>query len=44
MFEELLQRVGKVEITGEPEYAVQGVGNPIALTLKRLPVRLTPRP
>jgi len=42
MFEELLARVGHVEITGEPEYAVQGIGNPITLTLKHLPVRLRP--
>jgi cytochrome P450 len=43
MFQELLARVGEIEITGDPEYAVQGVGNPITLTLKRLPVHLTPR-
>jgi cytochrome P450 len=43
MFEELLGRVGDVEITGEPEYAVQGIGNPITFTLKRLPVSLSPR-
>jgi cytochrome P450 len=42
MFEELLARVGTIEITGEPEYAVQGIGNPITLTLKHLPVRLSP--
>ena len=43
MFEELLARVGTIEITGDPEYAVQGIGNPITLTLKDLPVRLTAR-
>jgi len=41
MFEELLARVGTVEVTGDPEYAVQGISNPITLTLKRLPVRLS---
>jgi cytochrome P450 len=41
MFEELFARVGDIEITGEPEYTVQGIGNPITLTLKALPVRLT---
>ena len=34
--------VGDIEITGEPEYAVQGIGNPITLTLKHLPVALSP--
>jgi len=42
MFEELLARVGRIEITGAPEYAVQGISNPITLTLKHLPVTLTP--
>lgn len=41
MFEELLARVGDIEITGTPEYAVQGIGNPITMTLKTLPVHLT---
>ncbi|MFM8303414.1 MAG: cytochrome P450, partial [Actinomycetota bacterium] len=40
MFEELLARVATIEITGEPEFAVQGIGNPIVLTLTNLPVRL----
>ncbi len=44
MFEELLARVGSIEITGTPEYSVQGIGNPITLTLKSLPVRLSPAP
>ena len=42
MFEELLDRVGDLEITGTPEYAVQGIGNPITMTLKTLPVHLSP--
>jgi cytochrome P450 len=41
MFEELLARVSEVEIVGEPEYSVQGIGNPITVSLKDLPVRLT---
>jgi cytochrome P450 len=43
MFEELLARVDEVEVVGDPEYAVQGIGNPITLTLATLPVRLTGR-
>ena len=43
MFEELLARVADIEVLGEPEYSVQGIGNPITMTLKDLPVRLTPR-
>jgi cholest-4-en-3-one 26-monooxygenase len=42
MFEELLMRVRDIELLGEPEYAVQGIGNPIVMSLKELPVRLTP--
>jgi len=41
MFEELLARVRDVEIVGEPEYSVQGIGNPITVSLKDLQVRLT---
>jgi cytochrome P450 len=41
MFEELLTRVRDVEIVGEPEYSVQGIGNPITVSLKDLQVRLT---
>jgi cytochrome P450 len=43
MFEELLARVGEIEVLGEPQYSVQGIENPITLSLKDLPVRLTPR-
>jgi cholest-4-en-3-one 26-monooxygenase len=43
MFEELLSRVADVEVTGEPEYSVQGIGNPITVSLQELPVRLTAR-
>jgi len=41
MFEELHTRVRDIEIVGEPEYSVQGIGNPITVSLKDLPVRLT---
>ncbi|HEX5096725.1 MAG TPA: cytochrome P450, partial [Acidimicrobiia bacterium] len=41
MFEELLARVRDFEVVGEPEYSVQGIGNPITVSLKDLPVRLT---
>jgi hypothetical protein len=34
--------VRDIELLGEPEYAVQGIGNPIVMSLKELPVRLTP--
>ncbi len=42
MFEELLARVRDIEIVGDPEYTVQGIGNPIVFSLKDLPVRLMP--
>lgn len=43
MFEELFARVGAIEITGDAEWSVQGLGNPIATFCSRLPVRLDPR-
>lgn len=43
MFEELLARASQIEILGEAEYSVQGIGNPIMMSLKDLPVRLTAR-
>ena len=43
MFEELVARVGSVEITGDAEWAVPGLGNPITTYCAHLPVRLTPR-
>ncbi|GMU79566.1 MAG: cytochrome P450 [Acidimicrobiia bacterium] len=43
MFEELLARAGDIEVLGEPEYAVQGIGNPITLSIRDLHVRLSPR-
>jgi len=43
MFEELLGRVSEIEVVGELAYSVQGIGNPITVSLQDLPVRLTPR-
>jgi len=43
MFEELVKRVGEIELLGEPEYSVLGIENPISCTLKNVPVRLSPR-
>ena len=43
MFEELLARVADIEIVGPAAYAVQGIGNPIVMSLQDLPVRLTAR-
>jgi len=43
MFEELLARTAAIEVTGDPEWSVQGLSNPITLFCSRLPVRLTPR-
>ncbi len=43
MFEELLARAGDIEVLGEPEYAVQGIGNPITLSIRDLQVRLSTR-
>ncbi|UXA06196.1 cytochrome P450 [Mycobacterium sp. SMC-2] len=43
MFDELTARVTEVGLLGEPEYSVQGAENPITVSLRQLPVRLTPR-
>jgi cholest-4-en-3-one 26-monooxygenase len=43
MFEELLARVGAIEQLGDPVYSVAGIQSPVSLSLKELPVRLTPR-
>jgi cytochrome P450 len=43
LFEELLARVADVEITGELRYSLQGIGNPIVMSPKSLPVRFVPR-
>lgn len=43
LFDELLARVGEIEVLGEPSYSVQGIYNPIYVSLKSLPVRLAAR-
>lgn len=40
LFEELLARTSHIEPTGDPAYSVLGIGNPILVSLGRLPVRL----
>jgi cytochrome P450 len=40
LFEELLRRTSHIEQIGEPGYSVLGVGNPILVSLGKLPVRL----
>jgi cytochrome P450 len=43
MFEELVRRVGDIEILGEPVHTANGVSDAIACSIAHLPVRLTPR-
>jgi len=43
LFEELLARTGDIEVLAEPTYSVQGIFNPIYVSLKSLPVRLAAR-
>lgn len=40
LFEELLARTREIEVLAEPTYSVQGLYNPIYVSLKSLPVRL----
>jgi len=40
LFEELLKRTSRIEPIGEPAYSVLGIGNPILVSLGKLPVRL----
>ncbi|GAG84756.1 unnamed protein product, partial [marine sediment metagenome] len=40
LFEELLKRTSDIEQVGEPAYSVLGIGNPILMSLGKLPVRL----
>lgn len=40
LFEELLARTRDVSIAGEPQYSVQGIGNPISVSIKNLQVEL----
>ena len=40
LFEELLARTSEIEATGPPVYSVQGLANPVTVSLKELPVRI----
>jgi cytochrome P450 len=40
LFEELLKRTSHIEQIGEPAFSVLGIGNPILVSLGKLPVRL----
>jgi cytochrome P450 len=40
LFEELLKRTSHIELVGEPRYSVLGIGNPILVSLGKMPVRL----
>jgi len=40
LFEELFARTSGIELVGDPAYSVLGIGNPILVSLGRLPVRL----
>lgn len=42
LFEELVARVGEIEVLGEPSYGVPGIFNPIVTSLKKFPVALSP--
>lgn len=42
LFEELLKRTSHIEQIGDPAYSVLGIGNPILVSLGKLPVRLKP--
>ena len=43
LFEEMLRRVDDVELLGGVEYSNLGVGSPIVVSPRALPVRLKPR-
>jgi len=43
LFEELLARVAEIEIVAPPSYSVMGIGNPIVVSPRTLPVALTAR-
>ena len=40
LFEELIARTSDIELIGDTSYSVLGIGNPILLSLGKLPVRL----
>jgi cytochrome P450 len=39
-FEELFKRTSQIELIGEPRYSVLGIGNPILVSIGKMPVRL----
>jgi len=39
-FEELFKRTSHIELIGEPRYSVLGIGNPILVSIGKMPVRL----
>lgn len=41
LFEELLARVGEIEVLGEPRFTPLGIYNPVGVALTGLPVRLS---
>ncbi len=41
LFEELLARTTEIEITGTPLYSVQGIANPVYVSLRDLPVQIS---
>ena len=41
LFEELLRRTREIEVLAPPTYSVLSIYNPILVTLKELPVRLS---
>jgi cytochrome P450 len=43
LFEELLARVGRIELKGEPTYSVQGIGSAVYVSIKSQPVHLEAR-
>jgi hypothetical protein len=43
LFEELLRRVEQIELLGDLEYSSLGIGSPIAVSPRALPVRLKAR-
>lgn len=40
LFEELLRRTSDIELVGNPSYSVLGIGNPILMSLGKMPVKL----
>ncbi len=42
LFEELLRRTSDIELVGDTSYSVLGIGNPILMSLGKMPVKLKP--